>query len=293
MKNNNYHEPVLVKEIINIINNNCDKNDLKIIDATLGTGGHSIKFLGQGWKVLGIEVDKSMLELAQDRLANNSKISFANGNFKDIDKISRSSGFDNADAILFDLGVSNIQLTSSERGFSFSNPEAKLDMRVDPENQSVKASDLLNVLREDQLREVFEKVIDKHLSKIISEEIIKYRKVRKIETVGDLNKISEVLPGKKGLNKATLVFLALRIAVNSEFENLIEVLPKAFEILNKNGILLVISFHSGEDRIVKEYFKSLSEKGLAKVFDLVVPGIDETNMNIKSRSSKLRYIQKI
>ena len=287
-----YHEPVLKKEILDLVEKNVSTNP-KIVDATLGTGGHTKEFSGKRWKVLGIEADEEMLKIAKERLSSNKNVLLVKGNFRNIDEIVKANGFSDPNAILFDLGVSNLQLTSTERGFSFSDPNASLDMRIDPITQQVKACDLLNILREDQLREIFGKVIEYGLSRKISKEVTEYRKQKRIETVADLNQICEVLPKKEGLNKATLAYLALRIAVNSELENLSEALPKAFEILKTGGILLVISFHSGEDRIIKEYFKSLLEKNLAWLFEVVKPGSSEISENPRSRSAKLRCIKKI
>lgn len=295
MKQNNYHEPVLIKEITEVLNGNASK-DLKVVDATLGTAGHTSQFLLKGWKVLGIEADKNMLEISKERLEsefNKDKYILENDNFRNIDRIVKKHNFSNPDSILFDLGVSNLQLTSKERGFSFSNPDSLLDMRIDATNQQIKASELLNVLREDQLERLFEKVLDKGLSRILAKKVIEFRTQKKFETVGEFNQICEFLPGKKAINKATLPYLALRIAVNSELENLSEALPKAFEILKKNGKLLAISFHSGEDRIVKDYFKSLEDKGLAKLFTMIRPGEEEIEENPRSRSAKLRYLIKL
>jgi len=292
MKNDKYHQPVLKKEILEFIEKNSFSK-AKIIDATLGTGGHTKEFLKRGWKVLGIEADSLMLEIAKERLAGQKNVFLLRGNFRNIDQISKVNNFANPDVILFDLGVSNLQLTSAKRGFSFSDPNADLDMRIDSDGQQIKAKDLLNLLREDQLREIFSKVIDYNLSKKISKEIVRYREQKKIERVGDFNQICEVLPKKESLNKATLAYLALRIAVNSELENLSEALPKAFKILKKGGILLIISFHSGEDRIVKEYFRSLSKKSLAQTFEMVRPESSEIVKNPRSRSAKLRCFKKL
>ena len=292
MKHDKYHEPVLKKEILKFIEKNSFSK-ARIIDATLGTGGHTKEFLKKDWKVLGIEVDSLMLEIAKERLSDQKNLLFAKGNFRDIDQISRVNDFSSSNVILFDLGVSNLQLTSTKRGFSFSNPNADLDMRIDPTSQEVKAKDLLNILREDQLKEIFSKVMNYNLSKKVVKEVIRYREQKKIETVADFKQICEVLPIKENLNKATVAFLALRIAVNSELENLSEALPKAFEILKTEGILLVISFHSGEDRIVKRYFESLSKKGFAQIFEVVRPGSFEIQKNPRSRSAKLRCLRKL
>ena len=207
MKQNKYHEPVLKEEILKLIEENNSSNT-RVIDATLGTGGHTSEFLKKGWKTLGIEADSSMLEIAKERLSKEKNVYFVKGNFRNIDEIVKVNNFSDPDAILFDLGVSNLQLTSNIRGFSFSDPNSDLDMRVDPINQQVEAKDLLNILREDQLQEIFSKVVDRSLSRKISNEVIRFRTGKKIETVGDLNQICEVLPKKEGLNKGTLAYLA-------------------------------------------------------------------------------------
>jgi len=290
----NYHESVLRQEILKIIGEGGTRK-LKVIDATLGTAGHTIEFLKQGWEVLGIETDRRMLEIASERISDFSTDSykFLKENFRLIDRIAEENNFTNCDAILFDLGVSNLQLISRQRGFSFSNKEAELDMRIDQERQTLKALDLLNVLRLDQLEKMFLKVLDKNVAKKLAKETVSFRKEKKIEKIKDFIEICDSLNLKKSLNKATLPLLALRISVNSEYENLSEALPKAFEILKKEGKLLVISFHSGEDRIVKDYFKSLENKGLAKLFEVIIPSNEEIERNPRSRSAKLRYLRKI
>jgi 16S rRNA (cytosine1402-N4)-methyltransferase len=226
---------------------------------------------------LGIEADPEMLEIAKERISEGK---FVLGNFKSIDEIARNNGFENVSGILFDLGVTNLQLTSEGRGFSFANPEAELDMRVNPQDQGVKASDLLNVLREDQLTDLFKETLDRGAAGWISRKIIK---VRPIQTVGDFLEVCRGLKGKSSLNEATLPFLAVRIAVNSELENLNEVLPKAYGLLKSGGRMIVISFHSGEDRIVKNFQESR----------LILPSEDEVRVNPRARSAKMRVIEKI
>lgn len=289
-----YHQPVLKEEVLKIIEE-IKSNDKRIIDSTLGTAGHTVEFLKKGWRVLGIEADKKMLEIATKRLLVFSSKNFVliNNNFRYIDEIAKDNNFSGCDAVIFDLGVSNLQLMSSVRGFSFSNPDADLDMRIDTKDQEIKASDLLNLLRKDQLEEMFLKVLDKNPARKLSEEVLSFRKKKKFEKVSDFLQVSRFLNTKKSLSKSTLPFLALRISVNSELENLSEALPKAFKVLKKEGRLLVISFHSGEDRIVKNFFKDAKEKGLAKTFEVIMPGKDEITMNTKSRSAKLRFLEKL
>jgi 16S rRNA (cytosine1402-N4)-methyltransferase len=294
MKNDGYHESVLISEVTEILH--IDK-DGKYIDATVGNGGHALEILKNGGKVLGIDLDPKMIEIARQRLEIEIKkgvCKLINGNFIDIDKIAKNNSFSPVNGILLDLGVTNIHLKDLERGFSFENPEAILDMRINPEIEGVKAADLLNVLREDQLRELFEITLEPGPAKWISGRVIHSRSEKPIMTVGDVLEISKGLKtGKAGLNEATLPFLALRIAVNSELTNLEEVLPKAFSLLAKGGRLVVISFHSKEDAIVKNFFKEKSKDGAEIItFKPILAGEEEIALNRRARSAKMRVLQK-
>ncbi len=254
-----------------------------VIDATLGTGGHSLKLLEAGIKVLGIESDHEILEIARKRLEK-FDCKLVHGNFKDIDRIAGENGFNKVDGILFDLGVSNIQLMDEERGFSFSNPNALLDMRIDKDSQEVTGAILLNVLRKDQLENMFSRVLDLSSSKWLTKRVLEKRETSPIKSVGDFLDICEGLRGKARLNPATLPFLAVRIAVNSELENLKEALPKAFELLELGGKLLIITFHSKEEEIVK----SFSNRYLGPI----KPTMEEVNINPKARSAELFVLTK-
>ena len=289
----NYHESVLLGEVVEALH---IEKTRKYIDATVGNGGHTLEILKQGGQVLGIELDPKMLKIAEDRLreADAKNYKLVNANFTEMDRVAKENGFDPVHGILFDLGVTNLHLKDLERGFSFGNEAAELDMRISPETQGVKAADLLNVLREDQLRELFEVTLNPGAAKWTAGRVIHSRAGKPISTVGDMLEISEGLKtGKTGLNEATLPFLALRIAVNSELANLKEVLPKAFKLLAKGGRLVVISFHSGEDTIVKNFFKEKSKEGAEIVtFKPVLAGSTETNLNRRARSAKMRVLQK-
>ena len=209
-------------------------------------------------------------------------------------KIAKDYSFQDVDGILFDLGISSFQL-EKERGFSYQDPEALLDMRADETSQEVRAADLLNALNEGQLREMFSEVMPFYESKILSERIIEARKTKKINSVGDLLSILGSLPGsKKSLNPATLPFLALRVKVNSELENLREGLPQSFRLLGKKGRLVVISFHSREDVIVKKFFKEKENEGLAEILTKkpIIPSSDESERNPRSKSAKMRVLEK-
>jgi 16S rRNA (cytosine1402-N4)-methyltransferase len=293
MKNDGYHESVLVSEVIEALHL---KKAHKYIDATVGNGGHALEILKAGGQVLGIDLDPKMLSIAEKRLKGVAakKYKLVNANFIEIDRIAKDYGFNPVDGILLDLGVTNIHLKDLERGFSFGNEEAVLDMRLNPEVQGVKACDLLNVLREDQLEDLFKITLDPGGAKWITGRVLHSRAQKPIKSVGDMLEISEGLRiGKAGLNEATLPFLALRIAVNSELANLEEVLPKAFNLLAKGGRLVVISFHSGEDTIVKNFFREKSKEGAEIItYKPVLAGIEEININRRARSAKMRVLQK-
>lgn len=267
-----YHESVLVKEVIESLH---VSSGLRFIDCTLGTGGHTEAIVKAGGNVLGIEADPKMLEVAKERLeGTESKLVL--GNFENLLRIAKENNFMDVDGILFDLGVSNLHLKADERGFSFSNPEQDLDMRLNPEVQGVKASDLLNALDQTQLTQLFEKVLSHNESKRVAGRIVS---LRPVYTVADLVNIVKDMPHKEHLNPATLPMLALRIAVNSELDNLDKVIPESISLLKKGGKLLIITFHSGEEEIVQKY---MNERVKVRI-----PSYEEINKNVRSRSAKL------
>jgi len=290
---NNLHETVLVKEVIEALQVERGK---KYIDATLGNAGHTLEILKKGGNVLGIELDPKMLEIAEKRLKDACQKNFklVEASFTRIDELTRENDWGEVDGILFDLGVTNLHLKNLERGFSFENPEALLDMRLNPDTEGVKASDLLNALREDQLRTMFETTLEPGPAKWITGRVMHSRDAKPIETVGDFLEICQGLKTRKaGLSEATLPFLAVRITVNSELSNLEEVLPKAFRLLGNGGRLVVISFHSKEDTLVKNFFKEMSQNGGKMItFKPVTAGDEEINLNRRSRSAKMRVLEK-
>src|SRR5581483_2697206 len=252
------HEPVLLKEVISSLH---VENQARYIDATLGTGGYTKAMLEKGAEVLSIDADESMIQIAKRNLKG-LKANLVHANFKDISRIATDKNFKDVDGIVFDLGVSNVHFQDDERGFSFRNPDADLDMRLDPKSNNVKASDLLNILREDQLKEIF--------GKSIAKKIVEFRKKKKFQKVNDFleifsktNRSAQKLAAVKGarskrvksIHPATVPFMMLRIAVNSELDNLRKALPQAWDLLKPGGRLVVISFHSLEDEIVKNFFK--------------------------------------
>lgn len=306
-----FHTSVLLQEVITLLRVAKGK---KYIDATVGGGGHTFEILKRGGVVLGIDVDQSaidhvkkilrdkdikMLREGQDRSLNISISEYPNiilirGNFRDIDTIAHSKGFDKVAGILFDLGVSSHQLKSGCRGFSFMH-DVPLDMRMDT-RLTVKAADLVNALHEGELYDLIHSLGEEHFASPIAFAIIRARAVKPIETTGELARIvREAYRGRRGkIDPATKVFQALRIAVNDELNNLSVVLPKSVTLLERGGRLTVVSFHSLEDRIVKEQFLQFQQMALGTVLTKkpIVPGSEEIAQNKKSRSAKLRVFEK-
>lgn len=297
-----YHTPVLLKEVISYLR--IQKGE-KYLDATLGGGGHTLEILKLGGKVLGIDVDQEAIDYVKENIKyQRSKIKdgedliLVKGNFKDIDKIAHLKGFDKFFGIIFDLGLSSHQIESKERGFSYQE-NAPLDMRMD-KNLQVRARDLVNILTKGELYALFIKLGEEYHARAISNNIIRARRIKPIETTQELALVVQEAYGMKknisNQNKAKAnqkVFQALRIAVNDELNNLKEALPKALDLLEKEGRIAVISFHSLEDRITKHAFKVFEEKGLGKNLTKkpILPTSEEITKNKRSKSAKLRIFE--
>jgi 16S rRNA (cytosine1402-N4)-methyltransferase len=292
---NNYHTSVLLQETIEALQVKPGK---RYIDGTLGGGGHTGQILERGGEVLGLDFDDDALSFNKENLKEQiakEKLKVARGNFKDIDNLAKENGFLSVDGVLFDLGVSSHHFDTAERGFSVQKT-GPLDMRMDQE-LGVKAGDLLNVLTKGELYELFTKFGEERFAYAISNSIVRARQIKRIETTIDLvGIINRVVPkGKESINPATRVFQALRIAVNDELNNITEALPKALGLLKANGRIVVISFHSLEDRIIKNTFKEWEEKEFGTIITKkpIVPSESEIEANNRSRSSKLRVFEKV
>ncbi|MBI2028499.1 MAG: 16S rRNA (cytosine(1402)-N(4))-methyltransferase RsmH [Candidatus Levybacteria bacterium] len=295
----NFHTPVLLKEVIENLRIEKDK---KYIDATIGGGGHAVEILKLGGKVLGIDVDREAIGYIKDQelnIKNSKNLILVKGNFRDIDEIAKSKGFDKVAGIIFDLGASSHQLERQERGFSFQK-EGPLDMRMDQE-LAVRALDLIKILTKRELYEIFTKFGEENRAWAISERIVSSRKMKPIKTTKDLTLVVGEAFGIGGSRSnfakaqvAKRVFQALRIAVNDELDALEQALPKAISLLEKNGKLAVISFHSLEDRIVKKEFIKYKEKKLGVIITEkpIIPEDHELKKNWKARSAKLRIFEK-
>ncbi len=279
-----FHTPVLLQEVIEGLNVKAGK---KYIDATLGGGGHGLEIVKRGGIVLGIDVDQEAIDFVKLRIEIGKDLILAQGNFRDLAEIAHKHGFDRVAGIIFDLGVSSHQLNKAERGFSFQK-DAPLDMRMD-KALSVTAADLVNGLYKNELIYIFEKFAGEEMARLIANAIDRARLIKRIETTGQLAAIIEQVKRRRGkVHPATKVFQALRIAVNDELVSLEKALVQGADLLEKDGRMAVISFHSLEDRIVKEFFKGrqLTKKP-------ITPLEKEVRVNARARSAKLRIYQNI
>lgn len=290
---NEYHIPVLYNEVLeNIIN---EKYRI-YVDCTLGGGGHSEAILKNTNNsfLVAIDQDDEAIEYASRRLENYNNKIIIKDNFKNLDKILYFNSYDKVDAILMDIGVSSRQLDNPERGFSYKY-ESKLDMRMDT-SLKLSAYEIVNNFSENELSDIIYKYGEEPYARKIAKKIIQKRNNKTIETTLELSQIVIEAIGKSmKKHPAKRTFQALRIFVNKELEVLEETLNKAIRLLNNNGRLLVITFHSLEDRIVKEKFKQFEKEGLGKNLTkkVIKPKDEENKLNNRAHSSKLRIFERI
>ena len=296
---NKFHVPVLLKESVEALG---VKKNKKYIDATLGGGGHAGEIIKRGGIVLGIDQDKEALEYVKKNFKfqiSNFKLILANGNFEDIDNIAKENGFEKVSGILFDLGVSSHQIDDRKRGFSFLK-EGPLDMRMN-KNSPITAEYLVNLLGKGELYAIFKNYGQEARANAISRAVTGARKIKAIKTTGELVEVIQRAYGIKGElsdfiknNISQKVFQALRIAVNDELRVTEEALPKALELLEKRGRIAVISFHSLEDKIVKEMFINFQKQNMGKIITKkpVIAKEEEIQKNARSKSAKLRVFEK-
>lgn len=254
------HTPVLLEQVINALE--IKKGGL-YIDATFGEGGYSNAILDKGGKVLGIDLDKNQLtgspsyaKASEGKRVNElTSLKLVQGNFGDIEKIAKENDFFPVDAIVFDLGLSMKQISQSGKGFSFKKLNEPLDMRISDRTEMT-AKYLLNHLSEAELFDVFAKNSEEINSQKIAREIIIKRQFKKLETVGDLINCIDKAIGEPNNSVYKRIFQALRIQVNDEFENFKSGLMGAVKIIKDDGKIAVVTFHSIEDRIVKNFSKT-------------------------------------
>lgn len=300
------------KEVVEYL---APKPNENFIDCTLGGGGHAqaiLSLTGPDGKLLGIDLDPEAIKAAKAKLQKyGERAVLINDNFKNLKKIIYDAGgFTQINGILLDLGLSSYELEDETRGFSFRG-SAFLDMRFGASEKT--AAYIVNQYKEENLTRIFKDYGEERYAKLIAREIVKERKVQPIRTTEQLVKIIEkVYPHnpKSKIHPATKVFQALRIEVNHELENLQEILPQAMDLLVKGGRLVVISFHSLEDRIVKDFFKNeakgcicppklpvcvCNHKPTLKILTkkIITPSLGEIKNNPRSRSAKLRAAIKL
>ncbi len=303
------HKSVLLEEAINGLN---IKDGLIYVDCTLGYAGHSGKILEKnkkGW-LYAFDQDEEAILFSNKKLSSiGSNFEIIHSNFVNLKSELNKRGINKVDGILFDLGVSSPQLDNKERGFSY-HKDALLDMRMDKDNP-LSAYEVVNNYKESDLITIFYRYGEEKYSKSIARKIVEYRKNKKIETTLELVEIIKSgVPEKykRETHPAKRCFQAIRIEVNKELEVFESALKDAIDLLNKNGRLCVITFHSLEDKICKEIFKKNSEvnkvfKGLPdvpyeympklKLIGKYTPTNEELDDNNRSRSATLRIAEKI
>ena len=307
------HRPVLYQEIIHALQ---PRRDGLYVDATIGAGGHAWGLLqasAPSGRLLGLDVDPQALKLAQLKLAEfGERAVLVRASYTTLGEQLSALGWGAVDGILLDLGMSSMQVDTPERGFSFL-AEAPLDMRFDPDNP-VRAADLVNELPEGELADLLFKYGEERRSRQIARAILAARPlqttVQLAQVVANALRASGRGRGRRGIHPATRTFQALRIAVNHELEAVEAVLPQAVAALAPGGRLAVISFHSLEDRIVKHFFRRESRDCIcppeqpvctcghkASVREVVrhpiVPQAAEVEANPRSRSARLRIVEKL
>jgi 16S rRNA (cytosine1402-N4)-methyltransferase len=293
------HQPVLLDQVLDLVQ---PKAAATLIDCTLGRGGHAIalaKRLGPHGLLIGLDVDPRNLEYAQQRLADAPcRVRLFHANFAELDQVVREIGEPGVHAILADLGLSTNQLFDPEYGLSFSEP-MKLDMRIDPRT-SENAADLLNRLTEKDLANVLYELAQERWSRRIARKIAEARRTSPITTTERLAEIvRSAIPARHGrrekIDPATRTFLALRMKVNRELENLRALLETAPQLLTRGGRLAIISFQSMEDRMVKQAFRFAEQTGIARVITKkpITPTDSEITANPRSRSAKLRVAERL
>jgi 16S rRNA (cytosine1402-N4)-methyltransferase len=304
-----HHTPVLLKESLEFLM--TDKSGV-YFDATLGFGGHSeaiLNSLNDSGKLISTDVDVDAFKFSKDKFNNEQRIRIFNFNFSQIDIIAKIESIKYFNGIFADLGVSSFQLDNPLSGFTYRN-EAKLDLRMD-KTKAITASDIINSFPEEELADIIYQFGEEKNSRQIARRIVDNRKIKKIETTTDLAEIIEAItPFRYRIKTLSRVFQALRIYVNDELEVLKSFLTKSIDLLSTGGRIVVLSYHSLEDRIVKEVFKyetlecicpkeypvcQCNKERRLKILTKkpVVPSLIEVEDNFRSRSAKLRAAERV
>jgi 16S rRNA (cytosine1402-N4)-methyltransferase len=293
------HEPVMLDEVLKYLLPSLGQT---IVDCTIGRAGHAWAIgqrLGEDGLLIGLDADPRNLRFAAERLKGQPcRVRLFQANFAKLSKVLEEAGNPPVNAILADLGVSTNQLFDPDYGMSFDRP-GPLDMRLDPDLPE-NAADLVNRLPEESLANVLYELAQERYSRQIARKIVERRRVSPIKDTEALAElVRSAIPRRGGpptrIDPATRTFLALRMAVNREMENLAELLKQGPAALDPGGRMAVISFQSMEDRLVKQAFRSLEQTGLMKVITKkpLSPTAEESARNPRSRSAKMRVVQKL
>ncbi len=287
------HVPVMVTEAMEGLQTHPGGS---YVDCTLGAGGHARAILERiqpSGRLLGIDADSAALELAGRALSEfGESIVFAQGNFAELGSICQQQGFTSNDGMLFDLGISSMQLGTAERGFSFQR-EAPLDMRFDM-SEGLSAADIVNGYGEQDLAQILWEYGEERYSRQIAHRIVQNRPI--LSTLRLAHLVQQVLGSRRGrLHPATRTFMALRIAVNRELESLKLGLDQTVSLLRSRGRLVVISYHSLEDRIVKQFMRrEAADNAFLLITKKVIrPTALESSSNPRSRSARLRVAERL
>ena len=308
------HKSVLLYEAIDSLN---VKPDGIYVDGTLGGGGHALEVcrrLGEYGRLIGIDQDADAIAAASERLRDyEDRVTIVRSNYEEIQSVLKDLGIEKADGIYLDLGVSSYQLDTPERGFTYREEDAPLDMRMDQRNTRT-AADIVNTYSEFDLYRIIRDYGEDKFAKNIAKHIVRARETKRIETTGELTEIiKEAVPAKVravGGHPSKKTFQAIRIELNQELEVLNNSIDTMLDLLNPGGRLAVITFHSLEDRIVKIRFRNNENpctcppdfpvcvcgkvsKGRVITRKPVVPSEEEINGNKRSKSSKLRVFERI
>jgi 16S rRNA (cytosine1402-N4)-methyltransferase len=290
------HEPVMVSEVLRFLEPHRKR---KILDATIGPGGHTkaiLKELPEDGIVIGLDWDARALKLARENLTDFSqRIILIQANFKDMADVFGKQGLGKVDGVIYDLGLSSQQISGAERGFSFQK-EGPLDMRINDALPQI-AGDLINHLSEARLAQIFKEYGQERYARRIARLIIKRRKISSLRTTLELAQLAKRAYGRGRfrIHPATRIFQALRIAVNAELDNLKVSLSALPGLLSPKARVVVISYHSLEDRIVKETFNKGARQGLYRILTPkpLRPSGEEVRENPRSRSARLRAVESL
>ncbi|MFA5878007.1 MAG: 16S rRNA (cytosine(1402)-N(4))-methyltransferase RsmH [Candidatus Staskawiczbacteria bacterium] len=287
------HIPVLRKEVLQYLDPKPNEN---FVDCTIGQAGHTKEILEKikpSGKVLGIDWDKAMIWNIESEIANQelkNRLTLVNDSYSNLSEIVKKYNFEKISGILLDLGMSSWHIEDSGRGFTFSKDEP-LDARYNAAGQELTAMEIINKYPQGEIERILNEYGEERFARKISEKIVQERKRQPISTTFQLIEIVRQAVRQHGkINPATRTFQALRIAVNDELGNLKKTLPQAIDNLQKGGRLAVISFHSLEDRIVKNFFKDAVKEGKIDILTKkpIIPSLEEIKINRRSRSAKLR-----